>query len=364
VINPSNGAAMFAPPITKAQSKMVESTTLARAQFRSVGEQGKARLSTEKAIPDSAQSHSGTDRNQQPASNSPREAIRDFGKIPIFAPDEQEAQSLQQGTPTNAAPQPIGNPDGALQHQDAVAAELDIPNPREEIAIRAEYTGPAAPAYGLRNKILTSIGKNIKSYIEYRDAITQATPAEKQFALNNRELLLELRNTLDWVSFARCVEAMGRRAPTFSELRKDATVSEAIKAAWTASDPGTRRGPVTHPHEEGGWIYMNLIDGSLSTLRAPSIGESSINLNLPEDVENSVVVAVFHTHPNLGPNWQSSPSHNDKALATDTEGVPDLVAGTPGTKPDIFDIFLAGPAARTHLASDRKFPGRSGGIAP
>lgn len=66
-------------------------------------------------------------------------------------------------------------------------------------------------------------------------------------------LLLRLRGQLSWDSFARCVELLGRRAPTFGELVARGDVQTQLRAAWTASSPR-----VSAPndggaqHEEGG----------------------------------------------------------------------------------------------------------------
>jgi Domain of unknown function (DUF4157) len=261
-----------------------------------------------------------------------------------------------------ANPQLIGA-GSALQRQKAEAPIFNPPPSPEEVTMHAEYTGPAAPAYGLRNTIQALVEKKLKTYSPYRETILKATPAEKLFALHSQDLLSTLRNTLDFLAFARCVEGLGRKAPRSDELRKNKVVAEAIKDAWKASDPGTKGDLVTQPHEEGGWVFMNLIDGSLSTERAPAVGKNFIDLTNPPDVENSVVVATFHTHPNMGPNWQAAADPKDKANS-ETRGLPSLIAGNPGNNPDIFQVFLAGPPVRKHLASDTKLPGRSGGIAP
>ena len=50
------------------------------------------------------------------------------------------------------------------------------------------------------------------------------------------------------MSFVRCVKLLGRRAPTFDELRKNGAVAAAIKDAWNASSVGTRD-LVSQPHE-------------------------------------------------------------------------------------------------------------------
>ncbi len=217
----------------------------------------------------------------------------------------------------------------------------------------------------LRDDIRDLVNKKVKDYNTYHDTISKSNEVQKAFALMDEELLSALENTLDHLSFARCVEFLGRKAPTFDELRKNSKVFEAIKKAWSQSDPGTNpRGDlVVQPHEEGGWVFLNLIDGSLSIERAKPVGGNFIVLNPAPDVDHSVVVAIFHTHPNLGPGKKAQPDRRDKTL-DERDGVPDLVAGNPGTNPDTFQIYLSGPAVRKHLASEKKFPGRSGGYAP
>ena len=107
---------------------------------------------------------------------------------------------------------------------------------------------------------------------------------------------------------------------------------------------------------------MNLIDGSLSIERAKAEGTDFIKVEPPPDVADSVLVAIFHTHPQLGPKV-ALPSPDDKTQDT-RRGVPNLVAGNTGKDPKTFQIFLSGPAVRKHLASDTKIPGPSGGIGP
>jgi Domain of unknown function (DUF4157) len=219
-------------------------------------------------------------------------------------------------------------------------------------------------AYGifnLRNNLKTLADDQVKDYVTYRNTISQAANIETIIALSDRELLNALRDILDHVAFARCVESLGRRAPTFDELRKTSRVQQAIDEAWKASDVGVRD-LVTQPHEEGGWVFLNLIDGSLSIERARAQGANFITLNPAPSVADSVVVAVFHTHPFVG-GPRAKPSARDKLLDK-RDGVPDLVAANTGTDPASFRIYLSGPAVRKHLASDTQFPGPSGGIAP
>jgi hypothetical protein len=214
--------------------------------------------------------------------------------------------------------------------------------------------------FNLRNNLKSLADNKVTDYVQYRNTIFQSSEIEKAVALATPELLTTLRDTLDYMSFTRCVEALGRKAPTFDELRKDSTVLQAINDAWQASDVGVRD-LVAQPHEEGGWVFMNLIDGSLSIERATPQYTDAIKVEPAPQVPDSVLVALFHTHPTLGP--KAGPSPHD--LREDKRrGVPNLVVANKGNDPKTFQIYLSGPAARKHLAYDYQFPGPSGGIAP
>ncbi len=136
------------------------------------------------------------------------------------------------------------------------------------------------------------------------------------------------------------------------------SVSEAIKEAWKASDVGTRD-LVTQPHEEGGWIYMNLIDGRLSIKRGPAKYTNAFQTEpAPQPEENNVLVASFHTHP-----IQPRPSNIDMRLDAG-RGLPNLVACPIPGKTDVYQILPSGPPVRKHLASKLNFPGIAGGDGP
>jgi hypothetical protein len=264
--------------------------------------------------------------------------------------------SLQQGM---GAQSPAPSIDGAaaplVQRQVAVGGDVGA---KEEVGMRVQSAG--GPAYGLRNRLQALLDNKVTDYIQYHDTIAKSTPAERQFALERRPLLSAMNDTLGGLSFARLVELLGRRAPNFDELVKNKVVYEAIQSAWQASDVGAHD-RVAQAHEEGGWVFMNLIDGSLSTEPAKAEGTDYIRVEPPPEVANSVLVAIFHTHPALG--RPAPPSRPD--IKQDTRrGVPNLVAGNTGTKTDVFQIRLSGPPARKHLASEYKIPGPSGGIAP
>jgi hypothetical protein len=219
----------------------------------------------------------------------------------------------------------------------------------------------------LRDELEALVKKNVSDYATYRDSISKSISEEKEFALLDQELLSSLQNTLALTSFERCVELLGRKPPTFKDLiTYSSVVREAIADAWQASNPGIPDPVLSRfTHEEGGWVFMNLIDGNLSTERAtPDPAKSNaIDLSDPPNVASSVIVATFHTHPNMGPKFQAEPDSGDIKNAN-KRGVPNLIAANPGTKPDVYRFYLAGPAVRKHLASETKFPGSSGGIAP
>jgi hypothetical protein len=216
------------------------------------------------------------------------------------------------------------------------------------------------PADTLLKNLKALVDKKVKDYVAYKTAITKATAEEKKVALADKALLSGMKDILEGLSFPRCVEALGRRAPTFDELKKISVVATALDDAWKASDVGVKDA-VTQAHEEGGWVFMDLIDGSFSIRRAEATGTNFIKIEPFPEVENSVVVATFHTHPTLvkKPGPSSHDMQQDKR-----RGVPNLVAASTTGKPKDYKVFLSGPAARKHLASDTRIPGPSGGIAP
>ena len=84
-------------------------------------------------------------------------------------------------------------------------------------------------------------------------------------------------------------------------------VRDAIRRAWWDSQPQT-----DSAHEEGGFVLQD-DDGSLSVERWPSGAQNEILV--PSHVDgtrhNRAIVATFHTHPNLGSDFQQEPSPTD-----------------------------------------------------
>jgi proteasome lid subunit RPN8/RPN11 len=141
-------------------------------------------------------------------------------------------------------------------------------------------------------------------------------------------------------------DAPPTRPPTATELRDNPVVQSAIEEAWNDSkshDPETR-------HEEGGWIYMNLLTGEITVRRAAAGYQSEVNLADPPHLSGHVVAGVFHTHPNPSADgWEPGPSEADR-FADERDGVPDLIRADNG-------IYVSGPESRRGgLAGGPGFP--------
>jgi hypothetical protein len=128
------------------------------------------------------------------------------------------------------------------------------------------------------------------------------------------------------------------KAPTAAELRNHPTVQSALSKAWNDSlphDPDQR-------HEEGGWIYINLINlvtEEITVECAPGGLRALIDLNSPPFIAGSVLVGKFHTHPNpTDEGWEAGPSESDLRI-DDLHGVPDLIQADNG-------IYVSGPGSR------------------
>lgn len=228
--------------------------------------------------------------------------------------------------------------------------------------------GSLATGVALRGQIRALINAGNLTYATYRTRIRAATVLQRDVVLADIPTLRALRNHLPWDDFARCVELLGRRAPTFAFLIQQTVVRNALRAAWTASNPGVNP-PVAGQHEEGGWVYLNLITNELSVRRQAAGAGASINLAAPPVVADNIVVAKFHTHPNLGPGWVAGPSQPSGGRPGDVgvdaaHGVPDIVVGNPGVNPAQFQFFPSGPDRRAHLAGNQGLPGAAGGLAP
>lgn len=116
-------------------------------------------------------------------------------------------------------------------------------------------------------------------------------------------------------------------APTSDELLNNPIVRQALDQAWADSLPND---PVRR-HEEGGWIYLDVSSGIVTVRRASSGGKDAIDLDLPPVVLMSVVVAIFHTHPNPSDEgWFPGASPVDDEFDSQ-HGVPDFIVSDQGT---------------------------------
>ena len=131
-------------------------------------------------------------------------------------------------------------------------------------------------------------------------------------------------------------------APTLAELAADPSVLLALEAAWVDS----LAGDALSRHEEGGWIYADVLTAALAIRRAAPGGRSLIDLDSPPTLPGCVVVATFHTHPNpKADGWETGPSRGDISSAHFL-GVPCIIRAEDGmhtTGPDSRRGGLTGP---------------------
>jgi hypothetical protein len=126
-----------------------------------------------------------------------------------------------------------------------------------------------------------------------------------------------------------------RQAPSANQLVMHPIVMQALDEAWVDSqvdDPRRR-------HEEGGWIYLDITTGEITTRRAPAGRQATIDLSQPPTVDGHLLVGKFHTHPNPSSGgWYTGPSTSDQAI-DERHGVPDLIRADDG-------VHLSGPNSR------------------
>jgi hypothetical protein len=249
-------------------------------------------------------------------------------------------------------------------------------------------------AFAVRGRLKTDLQFMADHGINYNAAksrIQLAPDDQKVEALADQNLLRNLKKAFGsglgslfggWDDFAKTVELLGKSAPTAGTLLADPTVSAALLNAFNASNPGVTSPPfpfssapigspcnpwppqpTTGVHEEGGWIYLNLITNQLTTQAAAAGGQAFIIPILPPIVDDSIVVGAYHTHPNVGPCWGAlTPSNEDTSLAN-LIGVPFLIIGAFPTVNDT-QTTSTGPNQRLHLAGSQGLPGSDGGTAP
>jgi hypothetical protein len=219
--------------------------------------------------------------------------------------------------------------------------------------------------FGLRDKLRWLIAEGCQ-YQSFKNIITAAVAADKAAALADQPLLLELKDELTWDEFAKCVELLGRTIPGPAALIANPTVQAALAGAWAASGAAIVPAPPAPApagvHEEGGFIYLDIVTNTITTDRVAAGAQASLPLNDTNPPANAITVGGYHTHPNVGPAWGAPfASGADVSWAT-RNGIPLLIRGAFPTVAGVSDTSTG--AARLHLAGDRGFPGASGGVAP
>ena len=164
-------------------------------------------------------------------------------------------------------------------------------------------------------------------------------------ALGDQSFMRTLRDdAADFEAFARLAEALGRQPPVGFGLRDRSAVREAFADAWADSEPGP------DGHEEGGWIYLDLVTGSISVERADAEASLSkrIQLGYPPTVDDAVLIGTFHTHPIPGP-YQGFASDADEELARGWKVPSTIIPGEGRSK-------WFGVPVRKHLTGGQTFP--------
>lgn len=116
------------------------------------------------------------------------------------------------------------------------------------------------------------------------------------------------------------------RVPTATDLLNHLVVRQALAQAWLDSLPND---PI-HRHEEGGWIYLNVLTGDIEICRESPGQRSLLDLGNPPILPDCIIVGTFHTHPNpSSAGWFAGPSRMDQANAQ-VSGVPWLIRSDSG----------------------------------
>jgi len=99
----------------------------------------------------------------------------------------------------------------------------------------------------------------------------------------------------------------------YTTVLNDPIARAALEQAWEDSRVGVSGG-----HEEGGFILRDGV-GHLSVVRWPKGAQNSIILppHPKCKIDDSDIVATFHTHPNTGSEYLQEPSETDKRAVRD-----------------------------------------------
>jgi proteasome lid subunit RPN8/RPN11 len=120
-------------------------------------------------------------------------------------------------------------------------------------------------------------------------------------------------------------------------LLNDIAIRTAMREALRESQPGTK-----HPTEQGGFIVRDATT-LRPVVRRLSVGQAdSFQIPLCPDgrFHAEQIIGSFHTHPNIGPEWQEEPSRQDIRLVTE---YPETVGAI---------HFVIGPAQTYSITTD------------
>ncbi len=126
---------------------------------------------------------------------------------------------------------------------------------------------------------------------------------------------------------------------TASDIFENEIVLTEIKIAWEDSVPSISDG-----HEEGGFIVIDEFE-NLNVVRWEKGKQNEIVLPPHRNcfIDGKEIVASFHTHPNIGRDFQQEPSLTDiRAVADDPDLKGENYAGEFVVSKDI--IYLINPS--------------------
>ncbi len=277
------------------------------------------------------------------------------------AAQEAEEEAVAQDREEEAQQSPETEEETAAQsHVAATATQTTVaqaPGPTaapgaEEPTTRRTGSGEkpdTEPAVSIRDDILQT-AQSDPTVEALASAIAPAQPGERTALLADHVFMRELRNILSWDKFISTAELLGRRAPSGNEMIADSGVQAVLSGAWSRSqptDPTSTIAKAETTHEEGGWIYIDVVTGKLRAEAATPGSSSRIRLNEPPVLQNAVLVGVYHTHPNIGGGWAASPSETDVAFARHA-GIPLLTRSYENGSPR---DYVAPPPAPQRRAS-------------
>jgi len=138
---------------------------------------------------------------------------------------------------------------------------------------------------------------------------------------------------------------------TASDIFENESVLTEIKIAWEDSVPSISDG-----HEEGGFIVVDEFE-NLSVVRWEKGKQNEIVLPPHRNcfINAKEIVASFHTHPNIGRDFQQEPSLTDiRAVADDPDLKGENYAGEFVVSKDV--IYLIKPSGEvTEIGKTESF---------